>query len=226
MSESRQGRLEKWHLIVQIAAQATTIVAAIAVGVWAVYSTFYVKKEQLITEYTLKELTQKTTREPHIQARIDATLKPLDTDDCLLQVKVTLSNPGNLEGKVLLDDSALTLVSVNFSGGDPVYHSPVSLMTGRYTGTLQRLVLPFVNIGAGESYELTFIHRINTPGTYLIRFLALNDTADQEKQHSVSDLPPYQYSVGADQYVVIRQKQLADKHGRNTMMPAGICRLG
>lgn len=207
MSESRQGRLEKWHLIVQIAAQVTTIVAAIAVGVWAVYSTFYVKKEQLITEYTLKELAQKTAREPHIQARIDATLKPLDTDNSLLQVKVTLSNPGNLEGKVLLDDVALTLVPVSFSGGDPVYQSPVSLMSGRYAGPLQRLVLPFVNIGAGENYELTFIHRINTPGTYLIRFLALNDTAGQEKQHSVSDLPPYRYSVGADQYVVVRQKE-------------------
>ncbi|EPO4101502.1 hypothetical protein [Klebsiella aerogenes] len=79
-------------------------------------------------------------------------------------------------------------------------------MSGRYAGPLQRLVLPFVNIGAGENYELTFIHRINTPGTYLIRFLALNDTGRQEKQHFESGQVPYRYSVGADQYVVIRQK--------------------
>ncbi|EKZ5285681.1 hypothetical protein REV77_003271 [Klebsiella aerogenes] len=200
------SRLEKIHLVVQIAAQITTIAAAIAVGAWAFYSTFYVKKEQLVTEYTLKELAQKTIREPHIQARIDATIQPLDPDGSLLQVKVTLSNPGSLEGKVLLDDAALTLVPVSFSEGSPIYQSPVSLMSGRYAGPLQRLVLPFVNIGAGENYELMFIHRINTPGTYLIRFLALNDTGRQEKQHFESGQVPYWYSVGADQYVVIRQK--------------------
>ncbi|EPO4101503.1 hypothetical protein [Klebsiella aerogenes] len=118
------SRLEKIHLVVQIAAQITTIAAAIAVGAGAFYSTFYVKKEQLVTEYTQRELAQKTTREPHIQARIDATIQPLDPEGSLLQVKVTLSNPGSLEGKVLLDDAALMLVPVSFLKAPPFTSRP------------------------------------------------------------------------------------------------------
>ncbi|QTF07549.1 hypothetical protein HC231_06140 [Brenneria izadpanahii] len=204
MTENSLSKIEKIHLRFQILSQATTIIAAIAVAVWGVYSTIYVKKEKQVTEYTLKELAQKTTQKPHIQAKVESTVQPLDNGKNLLQVKVILSNLGNEESKVTLDDDALTLVPITFSEGKPIYQKPISLLSGRYAGTLSRIPLQFVNVGASETYELTFVHSIENSGTYLIHFLALNGINPPDGDFSATGGIPYQYSVGADQYVVIK----------------------
>lgn len=204
MSESSLSKIEKIHIAVQILAQTTTIIAAIVIAVWGYYSTVYVKKEKEVTEYTLKELDQKTTQKPHIQAKVESTIQPLGDGQNLLQVKVTLSNLGNKESKVTLDEDALTLVPVAFAEGRPTYQNPINLLSGRYAGTLNRAPLRFVNVGAGESYEITFVQNVENPGIYLIHFLALNGIDPTAEDFLITGGVPYKYSVGADQYVVVK----------------------
>ena len=122
----------------------------------------------------------------------------------LLQVRVILSNLGNKESKVTLDDDALTLVPVVFNEGKPIYEKPINLLSGRYAGTLNRAPLRFVNVGAGESYEITFVQALEDPGIYLIHFLALNGIDPPAEDLLITGGVPYQYSVGADQYVVVK----------------------
>lgn len=204
MTKHSLSKIEKLHLGVQILTHATTIIAAIVVAVWGYYSTVYVKKEKEVTEYTLKELDQKTTQKPHVLAKVESTVQPLIDGQNLLQVKVILSNFGNKESKITLDDDALTLVPVAFVEGRPNYQKPINLLLGRYAGTLTRAPLRFVNVGAGESYEITFVHNLENPGIYLIHFLALNGIDPPVEDFVLTGGVPYQYSVGADQYVVVK----------------------
>ncbi|WP_024645083.1 hypothetical protein [Pseudomonas syringae] len=204
MPENSLSKIEKTHIGIQILAQTTTIIAAIVVAVWGYYSTVYVKKEKEITEYTLMNLQQKTTQKPHIQAKVESTVQPLADGQNLLQIKVMLSNLGNKESKVSLDDDALTLVPVLFDEGKPIYGTPINLQSGRYAGTYNRVPLRFVNVGAGESYEITYVHNIENPGTYLIHFLALNGVNPSPEDIIATGGLPYKYSVGVDQYLVIK----------------------
>lgn len=203
MPENSLSKIEKVHFGVQILAQAFTIIAAIGVAIWGYYSTVYVKKEKEVTEYTLRDLDQKTTQMPHIQASVEPTVQPLMNGQNLLQVKVTLSNIGSKESKVILDNDALTLVPVTFAEGKPIYHKPINLLPGRYAGTPNRAPLGFVSVGAGESYEITFIQNLEKPGIYLIHFLALNGIEPPAKEPSIAGDVPYKYAVGVDQYVVV-----------------------
>ncbi|EOS9983072.1 hypothetical protein QOT92_11730 [Pseudomonas aeruginosa] len=204
MPKDSLSKIEKAHLGVQILAQATTIIAAIVVAIWGYYSTVYVNKEKEVTEYTLKELDQKTTQKPHIQAKVESKIQKLTDGQNLLQVKVIISNLGNKESRVTLDDDALTLVPVAFAEGKPIYNKPINLHSGRYAGTLNRAPLRFVDVGAGESYEITFVQNLENPGIYLIHFLALNGINPPAEDLSITGGVPYQYSVGADQYVVVK----------------------
>ncbi|HEY9274614.1 hypothetical protein [Achromobacter sp.] len=204
MSTGSLSKIEKIHLGTQILAQVTTIVAAIVLAIWAYYSTIYVKKEKEITEYTLKELDQKTTQKPHVQAKVESTVQPLMDGQNLLLVRVTLSNIGNRESRVTLDDNSLVLVPVAFTEGAPRYKAPISLQSGRYAGTSARIPLNFVDVGAGESYEITFVQKLENPGVYLIHFLALNGVIRPAKDQPTAGVVPYQYAVGVDEYVVVK----------------------
>ena len=204
MSDNSLSKIEKAQLSVQILSQITTILAALVVAVWGYYSTVYVKKEKEVTQLIIKELDQKTTQKPHIQAKVESTIQPLTDGQSLLQIKVILSNLGNEESKVTLDDDALRLIPVTFSEGTPIYQKPISLISGRYTGNLNRIPLRFVNVGAGETYEVTFVHNLDKAGVYLIHFLALNGVEPSANDLLVTGGIPYKYSVGADQYVIIK----------------------
>ncbi|MEE4624669.1 hypothetical protein V2L00_13255 [Pseudomonas alliivorans] len=204
MPENSLSKIEKTHIGIQILAQTITIIAAIVVAVWGYYSTVYVKKEKEITEYTLMDLQQKTTQKPHIQAKVESTVQPLADGQNLLQVKVILSNLGNKESNVSLDDNALTLVPVSFDKGKPIYRKPINLQSGRYAGTYGRTPLSFVNVGAGESYEITYVQSVEGTGIYLIHFLALNGITPSNDDVVAAGGLPYKYSVGVDQYVVIK----------------------
>lgn len=204
MSQISHSKIEKINTGVHILAQVTTITAAIVVAMWGYYSTVYVKKEKEVTTYTLKELEQKTTQKPHIQVKVESTIQPISNGLNFLQVKVILSNLGNKESKVSLDDSALTLVPVTFDGGSPIYQKPINLLPGRYAGTPNRAPLRFVNVGAGESYEITFVQALEKPGIYLIHFLALNGIDPPAEDFLATKGIRFQYSVGADQYIIVR----------------------
>jgi hypothetical protein len=204
VSNRTTSKINSLHLRVQILSQIVTIVAACVVGVWGFYSTVYVKKEKEVTDYTLQDLKQKTTQTPHIQAKVEPIVEKGDNGLILLQVKVTLSNLGTKESRVTLDDNSLALIPVEFSHGKPVFQEPINILSSRYAGNLHRVPLQFVDIGAGENYELTFVHGINTTGTYLIHFLALNGTTPPEGELSASYGIPYKYSVGADEYIIVK----------------------
>ncbi|EOC1351429.1 hypothetical protein ACTV70_002874 [Cronobacter dublinensis] len=203
----KKKTLRKVHVFnfwIQPVAQLITIITTIVVGVWGCYSTIHIKKEKEITDYTLKELKQKTTQTPHIQAKIQPIIERGDGGLIILVVKVTLSNLGNKESRVTFDDNSLALIPVELSHGKPVFEESINLLSGRYTGNLHRLPLPFVDIGAGETYEFTFAHGINKTGTYLIHFLALNGIAPSQEVISATNGLHYKYSVGADEYLVIK----------------------
>ncbi|MCH4289169.1 hypothetical protein [Enterobacter kobei] len=184
--------------------QVTTIAAAIIVGLWGYYSTIYIKKEKEITEYTLKEFKQKTTQTSHIQARVESIVHISDGGSKLLEIKIILSNQGNKQSRVTLDDDSLSLIPVEFSNGKPLFQEPINLHSGRYAGNVKRIPLNFVDIGAGENYEFTFIYNIDSTGVYLIHFLALNGTIPSEKELSKIDGIPFKYSIGADEYIFIK----------------------
>lgn len=196
--------LQLINLWVQMLTQITTMVAAITVGLWGYYSTIYVKKEKEITEYTLKDFEQKTTQTPHIQAKVEPIVHMSNNGSKLLQIKVILSNVGNKESRVTFDDDSLNLIPVKFSKGKPMFQEPINLLSGRYAGNLKRMPLNFVDIGAGESYELTFIHSIDSAGTYLIHFLALNGIIPSDKEVSDTNGIPFKYSIGVDEYLLIK----------------------
>jgi len=204
VKDSSSRRVKCVHLWIQVITQITTIIATIVVGLWGYYSTIYVKKEKEVTEYTLKELKQKTTQTPHIQVKVDSIVQPIENGQKLLQIKVTLSNLGTKESRVTLDDDTLTLIPIKFIEGKPAFQEPINLLSGRYTGTLNRMPLQFVNIGAGESYELTFVHSLSSAGTFLIHFLALNGISPSENELSATNGIPYKYSVGVDEYLIVK----------------------
>jgi hypothetical protein len=203
VSKGSLSKIEKVHLGTQILTQTTTIIAAAVVAVWGYYSTVYVKKEREVTQYTLKELEQKTTQKSHIQASVVSTVQKMPDGWNLVVIRVTLSNLGNKEGRVTLDEHALTLVPVNFAEGKPTYRSSISLQSSRYAGSLARIPMNFVDVGAGESHEITFVQKIDEPGVYLIHFLALNGVDPPAEIVSNSDLPRYRYAVGVDEYLVV-----------------------
>ena len=204
MSKGSLNKLENVSLWIQNCAQIATALAALSVVAWAYYSTVYVKKEKEVTEYMLRELEQKTTQESHIQVKVEPSIQPAMDGRNLLQVKVILANLGNKEGRVILDHEALVLVPVTFVEGKPIYEKPIDLRLGRYGGTPGRVPLDFVNIGAGESYEITFVQSLENPGVYLIHFLALHDMATQDGYVDGIGVIPYRYAVGADEYVVVK----------------------
>ena len=192
------SKMEKLHLGSQILSNFTTFIVAIVLGVWAVYSTFYVSKVNEVTEYTLQDWKNRTNLKPHIKAKVETDLEDIGNSEKLLKVVVTLSNSGDQESRVSLDDQSISIVPVVFEGGSPRFLAPTNLADGRYNGTLDRLALDWIDIGSGESYELTYVHLISHPGTYLVHFLSHNGLEPKV------GLLPIKYSVGADKYVVIK----------------------
>lgn len=204
MSKKPPTKMEKVLHGSQILSNATTFFAAIVLGVWGVYSTVYVSKAREIAEYTLKDLELKTQQTSHIQAKLETSLKAVTFPESgqLLTINVTLSNGGSKESRVTLDDESLALIPVSFIDGSPRYQLPINIIKGRYPGTLGRFPLNWIDIGAGESYELTYVHLISRPGIYLVHFLSHNGTVPSEDINK-STVLPFKYSVGADHYLII-----------------------
>lgn len=187
----------------QIINNVLTSIAAIFVGAWACYSALYVKQEKKVTEYTLKELALKTEKAPHVETKLETILEPLADGQYLLQVNVILSNHGNRETRVDLDNESLSLVPVIFNDGHPSFQNPVNLSTGRYPGSPHRVALNWIDIGASETYSLSYVHTLRTPGTYLIHFMSLNGSEPQARTDHFTSLP-IKYAVGADKYITIK----------------------
>ncbi|MBS0904162.1 hypothetical protein JK229_03370 [Pantoea dispersa] len=178
-----------------------TIIVAMVVGTWAIFSTISVRKEGQIAEYKLRELEQRTQQLPHVAARVEILTEKNVNQDQIIKIKVVLTNSGNKESRIQLDNESLTLVPVSFNKGEPVYNEPINLINGRYRGAAKRYIMNWIDIGAGESYTLNFVHSINQSGTYLVHFLAFNDTQPNNKLKN--DIFSFQYAVGEDKYFTI-----------------------
>lgn len=73
----------------------------------------------------------------------------------------------------------------------------------RFEGVL-RQVGKFLDIGAGETYDISYIFRLRSPGTYLVRFLAKMQSPYLDRYKEQVGTPALQdYSVGDDQYITV-----------------------
>lgn len=120
-----------------------------------------------------------------------------------MQARVTISNQGTQVARVILNNSALSLVEVEFEEGWPRFVAERSIGDTRYRG-VSKVVHDYIDVGAGESYEVSYIFQVHKSGHYLVRFLAAmeGDHYDEFKRKVNAPLA-MQYSTGADQYVVI-----------------------
>lgn len=194
---------EKHYTISHMILNYVTIVALLIGGVWVVFNVLYVKQEKSIAEFTLRELQQKTNLMPHIRSKVTTNIKTQEQGASIVQVRVELSNLGSEAQRVFLDDGALSVIKIEFKDGLPQYQSERTVGKTRYKGQL-RQIQNYLDLGAGETYELSFIFQIEDAGTYLVRFLAVMNSPYLEKYKNKVAMPAgYDYSTGEDQYIII-----------------------
>lgn len=64
-----------------------TIIVAMVVGTWAIFSTISVRKEGQIAEYKLRELEQRTQQLPHVAATVEILTEKMLIKTRLLKSK-------------------------------------------------------------------------------------------------------------------------------------------
>lgn len=192
------------NLLSQTILNYVTVLGIVVGGIWIAFNVFYVKQEQEIASYTLRELQQKTALAPHIRSKITATVLPEPDLPSTVQVRVELSNQGTDASRVILDNLALSVTGIAFKGGIPRYLIEVPIGSTRFKGSF-RQVGDFIDIGAGETYAISYIFQLSAPGTYLIRFLANMDSPYLKDYKQKVGTPVYsEYSTGDDTYITIQ----------------------
>lgn len=203
-SQTEYDGLVRRHLKTQIGLNYVSILAVLIGGIWIAFNTLYVKQERQISAYTLRELEQKTNLAPHLKSKVIASVStPESGGASTIQVRVELSNQGTDVQRVILDNGALSVTAVIFQGGAPLFIGEVPMGSTRFKGVL-RQVGDFIDVGAGETYDISYIFQLNSPGTYLVRFLAkMQSPYLEEYKHKVGAPEMQDYSVGDDQYITI-----------------------
>ncbi|MGL4317361.1 MAG: hypothetical protein ACRCTL_12205 [Pseudomonas sp.] len=200
--DQKNSILERTHIISQAAVNVVTALALVAAGMWAIYTTSYIKQEQKISEFTLRELMQKTELSPSVRTKLSVKVNPLPHDVSTILVNVKISNQGTQMARVNLGDPALTLVPIKFHGGSPQYLKEIPLGHTRYHGAA-RVVGDYIDVGKGDSYDVTYLFQAPT-GNYLVRFLAnMEGEYYDEYLKKVSAPKGLSYSTGADKYISI-----------------------
>ena len=196
--------LTKKHVISQIALNCVSILAVLIGGVWIAFNTIYVKQEQQISAYTLRELEQKTNLVPHVRSKVNATVSQSQGQEgSTVQVRVELSNQGTEAQRVFLENGALSITAVIFLGNLPQFIGEIPMGSTRFKGVLRHME-DYIDICAGETYDISYIFRLNSPGTYLVRFLAKMESPYLEDyKRKVGTRAQHEYSVGDDQYITI-----------------------
>lgn len=202
-SDKHEGLVRK-QLVSQIALNCVSILAVLIGGVWIAFNALYVKQEQQISAYTLRELEQKTNLAPHVRSKVTATVgEPQGNAGSIVQERVELSNQGTDAQRVILDNGALSVSGIVFMDSMPQFIGEIPMGSTRFEGVL-RQVGKFVDIGAGETYDISYIFRLRSPGTYLVRFLAKMQSPYLDRYKEQVGTPALQdYSVGDDQYITV-----------------------
>lgn len=192
------------NLLSQTILNYVTVLGIVVGGIWIAFNVFYVKQEQEIASYTLRELQQKTALAPHIRSKVTATVLPEPDLPSTVRVRVELSNQGTDASRVVLDNLALSVTGITFERGIPRYLTEVPIGSTRFKGSF-RQVGDFIDIGAGETYAISYIFQLSAPGTYLIRFLANMDSPYlKEYKRRVGTTGYSEYSTGDDTYISIQ----------------------
>lgn len=201
---AKNDDLARKQIISQIALNCVSILAVLIGGVWIAFNALYVKQEKQISAYTLRELEQKTNLAPHVRAKVNATIgESQGAPGSIVQVLVELSNQGTEAQRVILDNGALSIAGIVFFGSVPQFIGEIPMGVTRFKGVM-RQVGDFIDIGAGETYDISYIFRLKSPGTYLVRFLAKMESPYLEEYKQKVGTPALQnYSVGDDQYITI-----------------------
>jgi hypothetical protein len=194
----------KHNLLSQTILNYVTVLGIVIGGIWIAFNVIYVKQEQEIASYTLQELKQKTSLAPHVRSKVTATVSPKSDAPSTVQVRVELSNQGTAASRVILDSFALSVTGIAFKEGTPRYLTEVPVGGTRFKGNF-RQVGDFIDIGAGETYDISYIFQLSAPGTYLIRFLANMDSPYLKEYKQKVGTPAYSnYSTGDDTHITIR----------------------
>jgi hypothetical protein len=180
-----------------------SIIAAICVAIWAVYSTWS-QNEKRIADLKVVELEQKTTLRSHIVTNIQIQKLQSGKNSTILIAKVDLKNIGNQDVRVSLSNRTILISKVVFNKEGVDYKEPKYFGDSRYRGNT-KLIGPFIDIGSNESYRLSYVTQINEQGTYLVRFLTkMNSTSiDELKDRKLGSSAFTYYSVGVDEFIYI-----------------------
>jgi hypothetical protein len=183
--------------------ELVSILAAICVAIWAVYST-WIKKEEHIAELQVLELQQKTSLQSHVIPEMSVEQLQKGGDGTILSVLVKLENTGNEMVRISLDDRSVLIVKVEFQDNQSVYGDPVYIGRSRYKG-LRKVVGPFIDIGPSEKYQISYVSRIEEPGVYLVRFLSKmdGDSVQGDKKRNLGRDSMTEYHAGIDKIIYI-----------------------
>ncbi|ODS23540.1 hypothetical protein AB835_08340 [Candidatus Endobugula sertula] len=179
-----------------------SIGAAICVAAWAAYG-IWLKNEERIADLKVIELEQKTDLRSHLLSEIIVDELHNDGSSTIFTIDVNLNNIGNDSVRVILDERSLLISKVQFQESKPLYRDVTYIGDYRYRG-VSKIVGPFVDVGPKESYRLSYSIKLDSLGTYLIRFLATMES-DSVKKNKDKNLGPSQflnYSTGADKLLI------------------------
>lgn len=180
-----------------------SIIAAICVGVWAIYSSV-IKNEERKADLEVLALEQNTNISPQLSTSISIDqVSNLDINK-VYAIYITLKNTGEEDARVYLDKESLLMAEVEPQVNGVQYNNVRYLGDTRFTGA-SKIIGPFLDIGANESYDLAYLATMKEPGIYLIRFLSKISSAavDKRKMQNLGDNTFISYSVGIDRYLSV-----------------------
>ena len=180
-----------------------SILAAICVGVWAIYSSV-VKNEERKADLEIIELEQKTNISPHLSTSIIIEQVTSLDKNRVYAVYVALKNTGDEDVRVYLDKESLLVAEVEIQDNGVRFNNVTQLGESRFIGR-SKVVGPFLDIGANESYDIAYISAVNEPGIYLFRFLAKvsSPAIDKKKILNFGESSFVYYSAGTDRFLSV-----------------------
>ncbi len=180
-----------------------SIVAAICVAIWAVYSTWSLN-EKRIADLKVVELEQKITLRSHLVTQMQIQKLQTENNSTVLVADIELNNLGNEVVRVSLDNRSILLSKVQFAKDGVAYNDTRYFGDSRYTGKT-KWVGPFIDISGKENCRLSYVTKIIEPGTYLVRFLSKMESKsiDALKSEKLGENTWSYYSAGVDEFIYI-----------------------
>jgi len=189
--------------VVTLVKDIFSILAAICVGIWAVYNLLILNEER-IAGLKVKELTQKTELKPQISSSMELTYHSLAEGEYAIQIRIKISNNGSEFSRLNLEKESLSISKVSFDKELPEFSETAYIGDAKFSGW-PKVVLPFLDVGANEEYTLNYITKVVGSGIYMIRFLSKKTDESINKHKIKTNTPRFvNFAVGSDEYLVIK----------------------